>query len=151
MRYPHFADFSIYHLAQLHLHMANYDLLPIYKITYDFLLEVFSFSKSFTREYKYTIWQELKNETIRLILAIYRANGSQAKRYELLDDARTRTAWLPLSEERIRHNQDAHEPHIRYEYYIELWLIWHWYDRLLRLLRRYISMTWIPSENLGIF
>ena len=35
--------------------MATYDLLPVYKSTYDFLLEIFRFSKSFTREYKYTI------------------------------------------------------------------------------------------------
>jgi hypothetical protein len=47
--------------------MATYDLLPVYKTTYDFLLQIFQFSKTFTREYKYTIGQELKNETIRLI------------------------------------------------------------------------------------
>ncbi len=76
--------------------MATYDLLPVYKTTYDFLLQIFQFSKTFTREYKYTIWQELKNETIRLILAIYRANGSQAKRYELLDDARTTLETIRL-------------------------------------------------------
>lgn len=76
--------------------MATYDLLPVYKTTYDFLLQTFQFSRTFTREYKYTIGQELKNETIRLILAIYRANGSQAKRYELLDDARTTLETIRL-------------------------------------------------------
>ncbi len=68
--------------------MATYDLLPIYKTTYDFLLEIFTFSKGFTREYKYTIGQELKSETMKLILSIYRANSSQPNRYILLEEAR---------------------------------------------------------------
>jgi hypothetical protein len=68
--------------------MATYDLLPIYKTTYDFLLEIFIFSKSFSREYKYSIGQELKNETMKLILSIYRANSSQEKRYVLIEEAR---------------------------------------------------------------
>jgi len=76
--------------------MANYDLLPIYKKTYDFLLETFQFSKSFTREYKYTIGQELKNETIRLILSIYRANSTINRRYILLEEARTTLETIRL-------------------------------------------------------
>jgi hypothetical protein len=68
--------------------MATYDLLPIYKTTYDLLLEIFRFSKSFTREYKYTIGQELKNETIKLILSIYRANSNLEQRCVFLEEAR---------------------------------------------------------------
>jgi 23S rRNA-intervening sequence protein len=68
--------------------MATYDLLPVYKTSYDFLLQVFQFSRGFSREYKYTIGQELKNETMKLILSIYRANSSREKRYDLLEDAR---------------------------------------------------------------
>jgi len=76
--------------------MATYDLLPIYKESYDFLVEIFSFSKNFTREYKYTIGQELKNETIALILAIYRANSSKQRRHLLLDDARVHLETIRL-------------------------------------------------------
>ena len=68
--------------------MATYDLLPVYKMSYDFLLQIFQFSRGFSREYKYTIWQELKNETMKLIFSIYRANNSIERRYALLDDAR---------------------------------------------------------------
>ena len=68
--------------------MATYDLLPVYKTSYDFLLQVFQFSRTFAREYKYTIGQELKNETMKLILSIYRANSSVEKRYMLLEEAR---------------------------------------------------------------
>lgn len=78
-----------YFLFLIHtITMATYDLLPIYKTTYDFLLEIFTFSKGFTREYKYTIGQELKSETMKLILSIYRANSSQPNRYILLEEAR---------------------------------------------------------------
>ncbi len=62
--------------------------LPIYKSTYDFLLEIFLFSRSFIREYKYTIGQELKNETIQLMLSIFRANSSLEKRSFFLEEAK---------------------------------------------------------------
>ncbi|MBC7503997.1 hypothetical protein H7169_03420 [Candidatus Gracilibacteria bacterium] len=64
------ADFYLFHLSTVR---ANYDGLPVYKASYDFLLQICIVSKNFTREYKYTIGQELKNETISLILDIYRA------------------------------------------------------------------------------
>lgn len=76
--------------------MTTYNLLPIYKTSYDFLLAVFSFSASFTREYKFTIGQELKQETIRLILAIYRANSSKKDRYILLEEARVTLETIRL-------------------------------------------------------
>ncbi len=73
-----------------------YEGLPIYKATYDFLLAVFIFSKAFSREYKYTIGQELKNETIQLILHIYRANSSQKDRFLLLENAKTHLETVRL-------------------------------------------------------
>jgi hypothetical protein len=35
--------------------MATYDELPVYKATYDLLLEMFHFTKDFSKEYKYTV------------------------------------------------------------------------------------------------
>jgi pyruvate/2-oxoacid:ferredoxin oxidoreductase alpha subunit len=60
--------------------MANYDELPLYKASYDLLLETFRFVKDFTREYKYTIGQTLKEETVSLVMLIYKANCSEDKR-----------------------------------------------------------------------
>jgi hypothetical protein len=54
--------------------MAQYDELPVYKATYDLLLEMFRFTKDFSKEYKYTVGESLKKETIELITLIYRAN-----------------------------------------------------------------------------
>jgi len=38
--------------------MAIYDELPVYKATYDLLLEMFRFSKDFSKEYKYTVGRQ---------------------------------------------------------------------------------------------
>lgn len=43
--------------------MAQYEDLPVYKATYDLLLGIFRFTKDFSREYKYTVGEKLKNET----------------------------------------------------------------------------------------
>ncbi|MGE0108845.1 MAG: hypothetical protein AB7S81_03650 [Bdellovibrionales bacterium] len=46
--------------------MAQYQHLPIYKQTYDILLRTMVATKSFPREYKYTLGQKLKDELIEL-------------------------------------------------------------------------------------
>jgi hypothetical protein len=59
--------------------MSIYNELPVYKATYDLLLEMFKFTKELGKEYKYTVGESLKKETIELITLIYRANSSPAK------------------------------------------------------------------------
>lgn len=54
--------------------MALYSDLPVYKSTYDLLVAIFSFTKDFNKEYKYTVGESLKKETIELLTLIYRAN-----------------------------------------------------------------------------
>jgi hypothetical protein len=54
--------------------MATYDNLPIYKASYELLVEIFKFTQNFSREFKYTLGERLKNETIDMITHIYRAN-----------------------------------------------------------------------------
>ena len=44
--------------------MALYSDLAVYKSTYDLLLAIFRFTKEFGKEYKYTIDESLKKETI---------------------------------------------------------------------------------------
>jgi hypothetical protein len=60
--------------------MAIYDTLPVYKVSYDFLLDLFKFTKNFDREYKYTLGEDLKRETTEMIANIYRANSNRSKR-----------------------------------------------------------------------
>ena len=67
--------------------MPTYDNLPVYKDSYDLLLNIYIFSVDMTREYKYTLGDNLKTETVSMITNIYRANSSQSKK-ELLQSAR---------------------------------------------------------------
>lgn len=57
--------------------MALYTALPVYKVAYDLLIEIFRRTSLFSREYKHTVGEKLKNEALELILNIYKANKSQ--------------------------------------------------------------------------
>jgi four helix bundle protein len=67
--------------------MTIYNNLPVYKTSYDFLLDVFNFTKNFKREYKYTLGEDMKKEITSMIADIYRANSVQSK-HSLLQSAR---------------------------------------------------------------
>jgi hypothetical protein len=69
--------------------MALYSDLPVYKSTYDLLLAIFRFTKDFGKEYKYTVGESLKKETIELLTLIYRANVKRDKQ-GVLQEARER-------------------------------------------------------------
>jgi hypothetical protein len=71
--------------------MALYTDLPVYKSTYDLLIAIFRFTKDFGKEYKYTVGESLKKETIELLTLIYRANFKRDKQ-EVLQEARERMA-----------------------------------------------------------
>jgi hypothetical protein len=75
--------------------MAKYDELPVYKASYDLLLEIFRFTKEFNREFKYTVGESLKKETLELITLIYRANSKKEK-WETLQAAREKIEVIRL-------------------------------------------------------
>jgi Na+/H+ antiporter NhaB len=69
--------------------MALFSELPVYKLGYDLLLAIYERTKLFTREHKYTLGEKLKNETLELLINIYKANKSkQATRLQYIDTAR---------------------------------------------------------------
>lgn len=41
--------------------IGQYNELPVYKATYDLLLGMFWFTKEFSKEFKYTVGESLKN------------------------------------------------------------------------------------------
>lgn len=59
--------------------MALYYTLPIYKESYKLVYLLFATSSNFSREYKYTVGQELKDEGLCLIKNLYRANKAEDK------------------------------------------------------------------------
>lgn len=63
--------------------------LPVYKSCYDLLLEIFLFTKDFTKEFKYTVGENLKKETVEMLILIFRAN-SRPDKSAVLQDARER-------------------------------------------------------------
>lgn len=75
--------------------MALYDGLPVYKASYDLLLEIFLFARNFTKEYKYTVGESLKKETIELITLIYRAN-SRTDKEATIQEAREKIEVIRL-------------------------------------------------------
>ncbi len=75
--------------------MGAFNELPVYKAAYDLLLEIFKFSASLKREYKFTLGEKLKNEVTDLLTTIYKANKTHNK-LELIDNARENTEIVRL-------------------------------------------------------
>lgn len=75
--------------------MLYYEL-PVYKASYDLVLVVYVFTKSLSREYKYTIGQDLKKEATSLMLEIYKANSTYDKK-EIIKKAIERLLVIRLN------------------------------------------------------
>lgn len=75
--------------------MAIYNDLPIYKASYDLLIEIFHFVKNFSKEYKYTVGDNLKKEMIDLMMLIYRANSYRDK-ISIIQEAREKIEVIRL-------------------------------------------------------
>ena len=54
--------------------MGLYYNLPVYRDTYKLVLKIFEYTKDFSREYKYSLGQDMKRDSLCLIRSIYRAN-----------------------------------------------------------------------------
>ena len=65
--------------------MALYYGLPVFKDVYKLTLLIYSLTKEFSKEYKYTLGQDLKKDVLVLMRSIYRANKAQNKK-EYLED-----------------------------------------------------------------
>lgn len=76
--------------------MTTYDNLPLYKTSYDLLLQVFEIVKKFEKQYKYTLWDKIKNEIVDLITSIYRANSNFEERLKNIKKARQQVEVLRL-------------------------------------------------------
>jgi hypothetical protein len=66
--------------------MALYYSLPVYRDTYKLVLKIFEITQNFSREYKYTLGQDMKRDAMQLVRSIYRANKATTKKREYLED-----------------------------------------------------------------
>ena len=64
--------------------MAIYFHLPVYKASYDLVLEIFKTIKDFNREYKYALGENIKKEAVEIITNIYRANSTFSKKSHIV-------------------------------------------------------------------
>ncbi|MBD5067858.1 MAG: four helix bundle protein [Alistipes sp.] len=75
--------------------MAIYDNLPVFKATYDLLLQVVKLSVHIRRDARYTMGESLKKEIIGLCISIYRANLT-AEKAPLIEQAREQLVPIKL-------------------------------------------------------
>ena len=75
--------------------MAIYDNLPVFKETYDLLLQILKFSSNIQRDFRFTVGETLKKDVIDLCLCIYRANASTEK-VPLIEAAREKMVPIKL-------------------------------------------------------
>lgn len=69
--------------------MVLYNELPVYRDSYNLLLEVYQATNKFTHEYKYCLGQDMKRDVLNLFRNLYRANRAADKQQpleEFLDD-----------------------------------------------------------------
>ena len=59
--------------------MALYYELQVFKDVYTLVQKVFLYTQEFPREYKYTLGQDMKRDSIQLVRSIYRANKAKEK------------------------------------------------------------------------
>jgi len=59
--------------------MALYYDLPVFKDVYTLILKIFEYTKDFPHEYKHSLGQDMKRDSIQLVRSIYRANKAKDK------------------------------------------------------------------------
>ena len=74
----------------------KYENLPVYKATYDLLIDVTTISIGMTREYRYTVAEKLKNTITDLLTLIYEACTYADEREVKLKEARRQLAITKL-------------------------------------------------------
>ncbi len=76
--------------------MVLYNQLPIYRDSYALLLEIYQTTNKFSRDYKYTLGQDMKRDSLLLFRELYGANVSVEKRIEHLDNFLTAFEMLKI-------------------------------------------------------
>ena len=62
--------------------MAQYQHLPIYKATYNLLARVTQATAGFSKAYKYSLGDRLRDEVVEMVVFIFKANSSRKDRVQ---------------------------------------------------------------------
>ncbi len=76
--------------------MAQYKHLPIYKATYDLLTQVTQITRSYPKDFKHSLAARLRDESVSLVVFIYKANASKSKRREWIESILERIQVIEL-------------------------------------------------------
>ena len=60
--------------------MAISSSLKVYKDSYDLLVYLYQISVNFNKDFKYSLGEKIKNETIEILINIYKANSDFLER-----------------------------------------------------------------------
>lgn len=80
--------------------MAQYQHLPIYKTTYDLLVDLMNTTKDFPRDFKYSLGEKIQNHVVELLVLIYKANSTKNKKIfisEILNEVQFLDLFLRIS------------------------------------------------------
>lgn len=70
---------DVFYFTFLLQNMALAEHLPVYKASYDMTLALFHIIKKYPKDMKYTLWEQLKKDSLALIATIYKANTLHEK------------------------------------------------------------------------
>ena len=86
--------------------------LPVYKASYELLLNTFEITGRVKREYKFTIGERLKKELMDMMIGVYMANSTKNKerKRELVEKALERIEIAQIS---FRLLHDLHEINLK--------------------------------------
>ena len=72
--------------------------LKLFKLTYELLLFLFKeVVKYFPREFKYTLWEKLKNETLDIVVSLYKTNLKPVnERLNDIEELLVRLKWVEI-------------------------------------------------------
>ena len=76
--------------------MVQYSQLPIYRDSYLLLTEIYKATNKFSRDFKYTLGQDMKRDCLSLFRYLYGANVEVAKRQEYIDSFLTSFELLKI-------------------------------------------------------
>ncbi|MEA2113026.1 MAG: four helix bundle protein [Patescibacteria group bacterium] len=76
--------------------MSIYSNLPVYRTSYELLLNLFKFSNNFSRDYKYTLGESIKKEVVELLSNIYFSNKETSNRKIRILQAQKNTETIRL-------------------------------------------------------
>jgi hypothetical protein len=63
--------------------MALYYSLPVYRDVYSLILIIYEITTKFSKDFKYSLGQDMKRDSLILVRDIYRANKTTEKRVHL--------------------------------------------------------------------